>query len=213
VNRQPGLAIDVVRAMAAFVTLNPIYSMPYVMQDQAFLTLDRFLAEVQLKAFRIAQSSLRHEQDALDAVQEAMLQLARRYANRPAEEWKPLFYRILTNKIRDTQRRRKVRGKVMAWLPFFRDESESEQPDPVQQMPEWRPEPGKALELNEAVNALEQALRALPPRQQQVFMLRNLEGLDVAQTAKIMGCSAGSVKTHYFRALHTLRAALGEHHE
>jgi RNA polymerase sigma-70 factor (ECF subfamily) len=171
--------------------------------------LNQFLAGVELKAFRIAQAALRHEDDALDAVQDAMLQLARAYADRPSEEWKPLFYRILENRIRDMQRRRTVRGRVISWLPFRSDEDDEEQ-DPIAQAPSSEPEPLRRLEIGQTMQALEQALEALPRRQQQVFMLRSLEGLDVAQTALAMGCSEGSVKTHYFRALQTLRAQLGE---
>ncbi|TLZ27984.1 MAG: RNA polymerase sigma factor [Gammaproteobacteria bacterium] len=171
--------------------------------------LNQFLAGVELKAFKIAQAALRHEDDALDAVQDAMLQLARAYADRPAQEWKPLFYRILENRIRDMQRRRTVRGRVIAWLPFRGDEDE-EEPDPIAQAPSPEPQPPRRLELEQAVGALEKALGELPRRQQQAFLLRTLEGLDVAQTAAAMGCSQGSVKTHYFRALQALRAQLGE---
>ena len=171
--------------------------------------LNQFLASVELRAFKIAQAALRHEDDALDAVQDAMLQLARAYANRPAQEWKPLFYRILENRIRDMQRRRTVRGRVLAWLPS-RGEDDEEEPDPISQAPSPEPQPPRRLELEEAVGALEKAVEQLPPRQRQAFLLRSLEGMDVAQTAAAMGCSEGSVKTHYFRALQTLRAQLGE---
>jgi RNA polymerase sigma-70 factor (ECF subfamily) len=171
--------------------------------------LNQFLAGVELKAFKIAQAALRHEDDALDAVQDAMLQLARAYSHRPAEEWKPLFYRILENRIRDMQRRRTVRGRVMAWLPLHGNDDDEEF-DPVAQAPSPEPQPARRLELDEAVGALEQALQKLPPRQRQAFLLRTLEGLDVAGTALAMGCSEGSVKTHYFRAVQALRVQLGE---
>lgn len=170
--------------------------------------LSRFLASVELKAFRIAQAALRHEQDALDAVQDAMLQLARAYADRPTEQWKPLFYRILENRIRDMQRRRSVRDRIMAWVPFSADADETS--DPLSAAPSMEAPPLRRLELDEAMAALQRALAALPRRQQQVFLLRMLEGLDVEQTARAMGCSQGSVKTHYFRALRTLRAELSE---
>ena len=172
--------------------------------------LNQFLAGVELKAFKIAQAALRHEDDALDAVQDAMLQLARAYADRPEEEWKPLFYRILENRIRDMQRRRTVRGRVISWLPFRGNDDDEDEQDPIAQAPSNDPQPARKLEIAETMEALEKALGTLPRRQQQVFMLRTLEGLDVAETATAMGCSEGSVKTHYFRALQSLRAQLGE---
>lgn len=205
--------------MSEFATLASPYSMPAALHGDVDLTdpeaqtrsraLNQFLAGVELKAFKIARAALRHEDDALDAVQDAMLQLARAYAERPAQEWKPLFYRILENRIRDMQRRRTVRGRVIAWLPFRGNEDE-EEPDPIAQAPSPDPQPPRRLELDQAVAALEKALGELPRRQQQAFLLRTLEGLDVAQTAAAMGCSQGSVKTHYFRALQALRAQLGE---
>ncbi len=205
--------------MPEFATLAPPYSMPAASDGDVdrsdsssnarCAALSQFLAGVEVRAFKIAQAALRHEDDALDAVQDAMLQLARAYAQRPAEEWKPLFYRILENRIRDMQRRRTVRNRVMSWLPF-RSDPEEDGPDPIAEAASEEPPPMRLLEIDEAMAALQKALGALPRRQQQAFLLRTLEGLDVAQTAAAMGCSQGSVKTHYFRALQTLRAQLGE---
>jgi RNA polymerase sigma-70 factor (ECF subfamily) len=172
--------------------------------------LEQFLAGVERKAFRIAQIALRHEDDALDAVQDAMLRLVRSYAARPPAEWKPLFYRILENCVRDMQRRRTVRGRVMSWLPWSGADEGEEAPDPLEQAPDPAPTPAAQAQTDETMQALERALAALPARQRQAFLLRNLEGMDVAATARAMGCSEGSVKTHYFRALKTLRAGLGE---
>src|SRR5258706_2192762 len=170
--------------------------------------MDSFLAEVERKAFRMAQIALRHEQDARDAVQDAMLKLVRSYAGRPPAEWRPLFYRILENCIRDLQRRRTVRGRVMAWLPFQDDGDEDA--DPIATAPDHAPGPQAQLQGQELMAAIEAALGGLPARQRQAFLLRNFEGLDVAATAAAMGCSEGSVKTHYFRAVQELRQQLGE---
>ena len=176
--------------------------------------LETFLAGVERKAFRIAQIALRHEADALDTVQDAMLQLSLRYASRPAEEWKPLFYRILENRIRDVQRRRSVRNRFMAMLHWRGDprssEDEDKAVDPIEQAVDNAPGPTAQLESEEALAAVERAVSTLPARQRQAFLLRNIEGLDVAQTAAAMKCSQGSVKTHYFRAVQALRAQLGE---
>ena len=205
--------------MSAFATLASVYNTPVAMHGDVDITdsntttgsraLNQFLASVELKAFKIAQSALRHEHDALDAVQDAMLQLTRAYADRPAEEWRPLFYRILENRIRDMQRRRMVRQRVMSWMPW-RAEDEEEAPDPISQAADAAPGPAAQLESEQTMQALEQALTQLPGRQREAFLLRNIEGLDVAETAAAMKCSQGSVKTHYFRAVQALRSKLGD---
>ena len=176
-------------------------------QSQA---LDAFLASVERQAFRIAQMSVRDRDDALDVVQGAMLRLAQSYGRRPSDEWKPLFYRILYNGIRDWQRRRSVRSRIFGFLPSGPRDTDEEVPDPLEHVTDGAPEPGRRLMAEEALQRLEQVFRTLPRRQQEAFSLRCLEGMDVSQTAQAMGCSEGSVKTHYFRALNTLRGQLGE---
>ena len=202
--------------MTAFVTLAGVYNTPDFgltrSQDQDLMTrraFDQFFIGVERRAFKIAQLGLRNDDDALDAVQDSMMKLVQSYASRPEEEWRPLFYRILANRIRDMQRRRTVRGRIMAWLPSH-DSDDEEESDPIAQAPSPEVTPARRLEIDEAIGVLETAVGDLPRRQQEAFLLRNLEGLDVAETASAMGCSEGSVKTHYFRALESLRAKLGD---
>jgi RNA polymerase sigma-70 factor (ECF subfamily) len=171
--------------------------------------LNRFLAEVEKRALRITEISIRDRDEALDLVQDAMIKLARNYAARPAEEWTPLFYRILQNRIRDWQRRQAVRNRVMVW---FGRGSEEDDYDPIAAAPDPAGRtPDEELQSHQAMQGLEAALAELPGRQREAFMLRTFEGLDVRGTAAAMGCSEGSVKTHYSRAVHSLRETLGEH--
>lgn len=170
------------------------------------LALDRFLREVERRALRVAELSCASRDDALELVQEAMLGFVRTYAARPPEEWPVLFWRVLDSRLTDFQRRRRVRARWMSWLAP-RDEDDEE--DPLARVPDPA-EPGPLARLadGEAMQRLERALRGLPLRQRQAFLLRVWEGLDVADTAAAMALSEGSVKTHLFRALQRLRASL-----
>ncbi len=172
--------------------------------------LNRFLAEVEKRALRLAEISVRDRDEALDLVQDAMIKLARKYADRSSDEWTPLFYRILQNGVRDWHRRQVVRNRVMVW--FGRSGNEDNDYDAVAAAPDPKGRtPDEQLQSQEAMQCLETAVGELPGRQREAFMLRTFEGLDVAGTASAMGCSEGSVKTHYSRAVHSLRETLGEH--
>jgi RNA polymerase sigma-70 factor, ECF subfamily len=171
--------------------------------------LNRFFAGVEKRALRIADISIRDRDEAHDLVQDAMIKLARNYADRPTDEWTPLFYRILQNRIRDWQRRQVVRNRFMV---FFGRGNEDGDFDPVAAAPDPAGRaPDEELQNAEAMECLEGAITGLPARQREAFMLRTFEGLNVAGTAAAMGCSEGSVKTHYSRAVHSLRETLGEH--
>jgi RNA polymerase sigma-70 factor, ECF subfamily len=175
---------------------------------EASRELTAFLRGIGPRAFRVARLALRNDEDALDALQEAMIKLVNRYGARPAEEWTPLFYAILRNCVHDVQRGRQSRNSVLAWFGRLtgagaREPGEQVIADAVRQ-------PHQELEGEERLGMLQSAIASLPPRQQQAFLLRNLEELDVSETAVAMGCSEGSVKTHYSRAVHALREKLGD---
>jgi RNA polymerase sigma-70 factor, ECF subfamily len=174
---------------------------------EASRELELFLRSIAPRAFRVARLGLREDQDALDAVQEAMIKLVRRYATRPEQEWGPLFYAILRNCVHDLQRSHRSRNSLMAWLKRFAPSDENEAIDARVDAP---PGPSEQVESEQNLTRLERAIARLPARQREAFLLRHVEEMDVRETAAAMGCTEGSVKTHHSRAVRALRENLGD---
>ncbi|MGG6461147.1 RNA polymerase sigma factor [Solilutibacter silvestris] len=164
------------------------------------LTIEQFLAGIQSRAFRFAELGLRNRDDALDAVQDAMLRMLR-YGDKPSVEWQALFWKILRTRIIDISRRRAFR---FSWLRSTGDQDE----DIAIAWTDPAGDPSNHNDGREAYALMAQAVRRLPARQREAFTLRVLEDLDVATTATVMGCSEGSVKTHLSRAREALRVHL-----
>lgn len=174
--------------------------------------MERFLAGVERRAYIMSEIATGNRDEALDIVQDAMLRLVQRYAERPHGEWRPLFFHILQNRIRDWHRAQGVRRRLLGWLERPRAEDGETAADAVDELPAPPADgPDHGLARERLGDELERALKALPRRQQQCFLLRAWEGLDTADTARAMGCSTGSVKTHYARALASLRQHLEGH--
>lgn len=157
---------------------------------------------------------MRDEEAALDIVQDAMLRLAEKYGDRPAEELPLLFHRIVQNAIRDWYRRQKVRALwVTPFAALLGGRAAEDEQDPLDtlQPASGRPladSPPEHLERSQVVEILEQEIARLPARQREAFLMRYWHELDVAETALAMGCSEGSVKTHCSRAARALAEAL-----
>jgi RNA polymerase sigma-70 factor (ECF subfamily) len=158
--------------------------------------------------------AVRDEEAALDIVQDAMLRLAEKYGHRPAAELPLLFHRIVQNAVRDWFRRQKVRSLWTTPLSSLSPgRGEDDDSDPLETLEaadgsNLPQSPPAHLEQAQVLEIIEQELARLPARQREAFIMRYWEELDVAETARVMGCSEGSVKTHCSRAAHTLAAAL-----
>jgi RNA polymerase sigma-70 factor (ECF subfamily) len=175
--------------------------------------LSEFLADVERRAYKQALFAVRDEENALDIVQDSMLKLAEKYGGKPPAELPMLFQRILQNTIRDFYRRQKVRSLWTTLLSALTSGREDEDSDPLdtletEQRSQLGQSPADRFERYQIVELIEKSLGQLPSRQRQAFLLRYWEELDVSETAAIMGCSQGSVKTHCSRAAHALAAAL-----
>jgi RNA polymerase sigma-70 factor, ECF subfamily len=174
--------------------------------------LSQFLTEAERRAYKQALFAVRDNDAALDIVQDSMLKLSEKYGDKPAAEFPMLFQRILQNTIRDYYRRTKVRS---LWTTLFSSftAADDDETDPLEVL---RAESGSSemasppdqLQQSQVFALIEEALKTLPPRQREAFLMRYWEDMDVAETAAAMGCSEGSVKTHCSRATHALAAAL-----
>ena len=172
-----------------------------------------FLAAVERRAFKQAVFAVQEEESALDIVQDAMLKLTEKYSARPAAELPLLFQRILQNAIRDHFRRSKVRSTWTTLLTSLGLGGEDDEGDPLETLEvddasNVPTSPAAQLEQSQVMAAIEVAVQGLPQRQREAFLLRYWEELDVSETAKVMGCSEGSVKTHCSRATHALAKIL-----
>ncbi len=180
--------------------------------------LSDFLAETERRAYKQAMFAVHDEHVALDIVQASMMKLALKYASKPIEELPLLFQRILQNTIRDYYRRQKIRS---LWTTLFsaftpNDQNKSQEDfdilETLQVKPEsnFAEEPDTQLERVQLIGLIEKAMEILPARQREAFILRYWEEMSLAETAVIMKCSEGSVKTHCSRAVHTLATILRE---
>ena len=175
--------------------------------------LSAFLAEAERRAFKQAVFAVRDEQAALDIVQDAMLRLSESYGDRATGELPPLFQRILQNAIRDWFRRQKVRSRWVTLFPSLSSAQDAEDHDPLEALEaadgsDREESPADLLERSQVIEIIEEEVAKLPARQREAFLMRYWEDLDVAETAKAMGCSEGSVKTHCSRATRALAEAL-----
>lgn len=170
-------------------------------------SLEVFLAGVEQRAYRTALLTTKKSADALDIVQDAMLQLVQHYASKEANVWPLLFQRILQNKIMDWHRHQRQQRRWFWQAPSSAFDEDEE--DSLAQIESHNAEdPAELVARAKDISLVLTALETMPLRQRQAFILRAWEGLDVAATATAMECSEGSVKTHYFRALEYLRRAL-----
>ncbi len=171
--------------------------------------LDDFLLQHQNKAYKMAVALTHNRDDALELLQDSMLQLVQSYAQKPAEQWPLLFYRILQNRIRDFHRKQGLRRLFNRFKPIQDDNDD----DAVAQSSDVRqPSPEQHCQNNDFHQQLLRALATLPLRQQQIFLLRAWQEFSTRETAWALGISPGSVKTHYSRAIRKLREQLGDRH-
>lgn len=175
--------------------------------------LSDFLKSVEKRAFKRTVYTVRDEDAALDIVQDSMIRLAEKYADRPAAELPLLFQRIMSNATMDWFRRRKVRNAVMQNMSEFEGSDEDGDFDLLESLETSNGALGAESAADtygreQMLLLIEEQVAQLPGRQREAFLLRYWEELDVAETAAVMGCSEGSVKTHCSRAVHALAKSL-----
>jgi len=156
------------------------------------------------RVFAAAMAILRNESDAEDVAQEAMLKALRAIRQFRADaRFSTWLIQITVNEA--LMRRRKDRNHVIEAIDDRRDEESDYAP---RDFADWREIPSEALERKEVRQRLAQALASLDRKYREVFVLRDMEQLNIQETAEALGISIASVKTRLLRARLMLRDLL-----
>lgn len=174
-------------------------------------SMEEFLKSVERRALQMSKLATGDPEVAMDLVQDAMLKLVEKYSSKPAQQWRPLFYRILNNKITDFYRRKAVRTKL--FVNNVTENSDLDISDTMIALAGPADNPDNRMQSEQRIDSLIRSIYRLPPRQKQSFMLRCWEGMSTEESAKAMNCSQSSVKTHYSRALQALRDRLEDYRD
>jgi RNA polymerase sigma-70 factor (ECF subfamily) len=156
------------------------------------------------RVYAAALAILRNEADAEDTVQEAMLKaLANIQQFRAESRFSTWLIQITVNEA--LMRRRRERTRMTEAIEDNRDEEGEYTP---RDFADWREIPSEALERKEVRQKLAEALASLDQKYREVFVLRDMEQLNIQETAEALGISVASVKTRLLRARLMLRDLL-----
>lgn len=171
--------------------------------------IENFLKTNEKKAFRKINYQLKNDDDSLDIVQDAMIKLVQTYQSKPIAEFNSLFNTILHNSLIDFLRKQNLNKK------YFKDYgNETEEGQYTLFDKEmfdnnfYEDSIENKIINNDKIQQIMDIISQLPKRQSEAFLLRYFDELSIEETAKIMKCSTGSVKTHCSRAIIALKSIL-----
>jgi RNA polymerase sigma-70 factor, ECF subfamily len=179
-------------------------------QGKAQWAMEELVRRYRDKAFAIAYHLCSGQrQDAEDFTQEAFLRAFRNLnkfrGNSTFYTW---FYRILVNVCLDGKRREsRWRKLIPPWLPWRRDDhNEAENL-------EGPSDTFMEMSNKQLSQDIQRAMKELPEKQRVAFQLKVVQGMRIGEIAQVMGTAEGTVKSHLFRATHSLRQALKDWEE
>ena len=177
-------------------------------QHGSMAAFEKLVKRHERRMFRIAHNLLHHREDAEDAVQEAFLKAFRKLQQ---FQGRSKFATWLT-RITINQALVKLRREPAFWSSLAEDPKDEAEADfSPHEIADWAPNPESVYNTLELRDLLEKNLRRLSPKQRSVFLLRDVEGLSLEETAQALGISVSAVKTRSRRARLQLREWLNRH--